>query len=221
MPVVLFDLDGTLTDPKLGITRCIAYALESLDVPVPDADALTSWIGPPIHDSFQVFFGDPDSERAARAVEKFRERFTGVGIYENSVYEGIPEALAELRANGSTLILATSKPQPFAERILDHFDLAQYFNATYGSRFDGGLSNKADLIAHILTTESIDPVQAIMVGDRKHDVIGASQNNVSCVGVLYGYGTREELIEAGAAALCESPRYLSDSVESCFRSKDL
>ena len=189
----------------MGITQSIAYALQSLGRAVPDIDTLTAWIGPPIQDSFADLFAGEDASLVDLAVAKFRERFATIGIYENSVYDGVPLSLEQLSARGATLILATSKPQPFADRILEHFSLRQYFSAVYGSTFGGALSNKADLIAHILAERGLAGSSAVMVGDRKYDVLGAAKSRVPCVGVLYGYGSREELLEAGAAALCEHP----------------
>jgi len=213
MGIVLFDLDGTLTDPKLGITRCIAYALESLGLPTPPTESLTSWIGPPIQDSFRIHL---DGQDPTQAVAKFRERFAETGIFENAVYDGISKALSDLREVGNTLILATSKPQPFAERILDHFDLSQYFTAIYGSSFDGTLSDKAELIAHIVTAERLNPTSTVMVGDRMHDILGAARNQIPGIGVLYGYGSFQELREAGAAALCDAPQALPSTIAGHF-----
>ncbi len=182
--------------------------MRSLDIAVPPMEVLESWIGPPIQDSFREILKTDDSVRVQAAVDLFRGRFKDVGIYENEVYPGIPEALAELVASGHVLMLATSKPEPFAIRILEHFDLYGFFTKVFGSAFDGSHSDKGDLIRHILATESLDPSVTVMVGDRKYDVIGAYQAGISCIGVLYGYGSREELVEAGAAALCESPAKL-------------
>jgi len=168
-------------------------------------DLLATWIGPPIQDSFADLLSHRGPEVAAEAVKIFRERFTEIGIYENEVYGGIPEALDGLKSSSSTLLIATSKPEPFAIRVLDHFGLSEFFSGVYGSRFDGGLSNKGDLIEHLLLQESLSASDAVMVGDRKHDVLGAVRNGIPCVGVLYGYGTREELLEAGAIGLCERP----------------
>lgn len=213
----LFDLDGTLTDPKLGITRCIAHALETLGVPVPPIESLSSWIGPPIQDSFGKLLADRDPSEAVKAVEIFRTRFTELGIYENTLYKGIPEALTQLRVHGMRLVLATSKPLPFAIRILDHFDLSHHFSSVYGSGFDGSLSDKGELIAHLISQESLKSADAIMVGDRKHDILGAARNGVRGLGVLYGYGSQEELSGAGAVALCDRPADLERSLGKLFR----
>jgi len=168
-------------------------------------EILTSWIGPPIQDSFRDILPDNSPTAIARAVGLFRDRFATVGIFENEVYAGIPNALETLISSGHRLVLATSKPEPFAVRILEHFDLANYFTSVYGSSFDGSLSDKGELIAHALVQEALDPAAAVMVGDRKHDVLGAAKCGIPCVGVLYGYGSQQELQEAGAALLCETP----------------
>lgn len=207
---VLFDLDGTLTDPKPGITRCIAYGLERLGLVSPPPEELLWCIGPPLIESLETLVGD--SNLARQALTYYRERFSEVGLYENEVYAGIVEALAELVAMGFGLHLATSKPQPYAQRILDHFELSGYFQGVHGSSLDGSLVNKGELIAHLLATEALNPTEALMVGDRAHDVFGATANGIACLGVLYGYGSREELEAAGAVALCEKPEQLVGAI---------
>jgi phosphoglycolate phosphatase len=203
---VLFDLDGTLTDPREGIVACIQHALASLLRPVPDESALLKFIGPPLRDCFRELLGSDDGVEAA--VAAYRDRFRAVGMLENAVYEGIPEALATLRTRGARLYVATSKPRVFAERILEHFDLAKHFTATYGSELDGTRSDKRELIAHVLAESRLSPHSTVMVGDRSHDVLGARANAVLPVGVLWGYGSREELTAAGAERLCVDPSEL-------------
>ncbi|CAN5438091.1 HAD family hydrolase [soil metagenome] len=209
---ILFDLDGTLTDAKPGITGCIRHSLRALGVDPPSPDELAWCLGPPLHHAFPKLLGTEDPATVQRAMELYRERFTEVGLYENAVYEGIPETLTQLRAMGYRLFVATSKPHVYARRILDHFEIAEPFKGIYGSELDGTRCGKADLIAHILATESLDPSETIMVGDRKHDMIGATACGIRGIGVLYGYGSREELLTAGATALCENPRELPDAV---------
>jgi phosphoglycolate phosphatase len=205
---LLFDLDGTLTDPQAGITRCIQHALTSLGMGSPPIEELNSWIGPPIQDSFSKFLVSPS--RVEEAVALFRERFAEVGMFENEVYPGIPEALEVLKLEGYRLIIATSKPQIFASRILDHFALAPFFESVFGSQLDGALSNKGELIAEIGSVLHLQPANCCMVGDRSHDVEGANKNGIPCIGVLYGYGSAEELLEAGAVGLCQTPPNLAD-----------
>ncbi len=201
---MLFDLDGTLTDPKEGIVGSILYALDALGIAVPEEDL--GWcIGPPLAGSFARLLGTDDPHKVRRAVDLYRERFSARGLYENRVYEGIPECLAALRGGGARLLVATSKPEPFARRILDHFGLTDAFEGIYGSSFDGSLSDKGDLIAALLVAEGLDPTAVTMVGDREHDGRGAAGSGVRFLGVLYGYGSRDELLGAGAIALCESP----------------
>ena len=197
---VLFDLDGTLTDPRAGIVACIRHALSTLGQPAPPESDLERFIGPPLRDALSELLS-ADSKRVEAAVAAYRERFTALGMLENVVYEGIPRALDSLAARDVRLFVATSKPRVFAERILDHFGLAQYFSAIYGSELGGELSNKRDLIAHVLATSRLHPADTVMVGDRHHDVHGALCNHVFPAGVLWGYGSRDELRSAGAELL--------------------
>lgn len=209
---VLFDLDGTLTNPRRGITACIRYALEALDEPIPGDTELDQWIGPPLHHSFLSVLGHPD--RADQAVALYRDRFATLGLYENQVYFGIPDALSMLTAAGHTLWVCTSKPQPFAVKIIRHFQLASFFSGIYGSELNGTRANKSDLINHVLQTESIAPATAVMIGDRAYDIIGAKENDVPSIGVLWGFGAAAELSQAGAIALCSSPADLLSLVSS-------
>jgi len=200
---VLFDLDGTLTDPKAGIVACIKHALSTLRRPIPEESELERLIGPPLRDSFsELLSGTEDVELA---VDAYRDRFRTLGMYENTVYEGIPEALDSLRSRGAQLFVVTSKPKKFAVSILQHFRLSDYFTAIYGSELDGRLSDKGDLIAHALAASRLRATDTVMVGDRRHDVRGSLTNDVFPAGVLWGYGSREELTCAGARALYEAP----------------
>jgi phosphoglycolate phosphatase len=204
MDAIFFDLDGTLTDPKPGITRSIQYALGKLDHPtVPTEDELTWCIGPPLRASFVRLLGAETS--ADLAVSYYRERFSDVGLYENGVYAGIRDVLTALGRSGRRMFVATSKPHVFAERIIDHFELRSHFEHVFGSELDGTRVNKSDLLEYALKTTSIDPSQAIMIGDRSHDMIGAKNNGMKAIGVLYGYGSEEELMGAGALRLCAAP----------------
>jgi phosphoglycolate phosphatase len=200
---IFFDLDGTLTDPKIGITGSIQYALGRLGVPVPTQDELTWCIGPPLRASFVALLGGEDD--ADRGVELYRERFGTIGLFENTLYDGIVPVLAALHGSGRQLFVATSKPHVFADRIVDHFGLRQYFTRVFGSELDGTRVDKSDLLRYALDETATDPARAIMIGDRKHDVIGAANNGIAAIGVIYGYGGRHELMEAGAKHLVTTP----------------
>jgi len=202
---ILFDLDGTLTDSSLGITRCVQYALQQLDRPIPAADDLLFCIGPPLFESFSTLLPGEPPGQAQEAVRLYRERYDREGKFENRVYADIPEALTELREQGYSLFVATAKPEIFARQILDHFDLSSSFDGIYGSRLDGGLGDKGELIGHILQEERLDRETTLMVGDRKHDMLGARACAVAGIGVTYGYGSQDELTEAGADYLVHAP----------------
>ncbi|WP_321339830.1 HAD hydrolase-like protein [Breoghania sp.] len=191
---VLFDLDGTLTDPFQGITGSIQYALERVGVEtIPDAEELRWCIGPPLQENFQILLGDGDPDRVDAAVHFYRERYGAGGLFENSVIDGVPETLRDLAERGFCLYVATSKLREPAVRIVEHFGLTGFFEHVYGTNADGSLSNKVELIAHILECEQLPALDAVMVGDRKHDLAGARANRVAAIGVTYGYGSVEEL----------------------------
>ena len=210
MEAIFFDLDGTLTDPKPGITGSIQYALRKLDLPVPSQDELTWCIGPPLRASFVTLLGG--EARADLAVSYYRERFADVGLYENSVYPDIEHILAALKQSHGRLFVATSKPHVFAERIIDHFGLSFYFERVFGSELDGTRVNKGDLLAYALDRVGVNAQRALMLGDRSHDIVGAKNNGMGAIGVLYGYGSRQELIEAGASHICATPRAVLDHI---------
>lgn len=195
---ILFDLDGTLTEPKVGITKSVAYALESFGIPAPDLDELCVFIGPPLKDSFMKYYGF-DDEKAELAVERYREYFRPYGVYENEVYEGVPEMLKALCDQGKTLVLATSKPTVFAEIILQHFGLRSYFSHVIGSELDGTRVKKDEVVACALLEAGVEDLsKAVMIGDREHDIFGAKKNGLASIGVLYGHGNYEELEKSGA-----------------------
>lgn len=201
---ILFDLDGTLTDSGPGIINSVIYALERFNIKVENRDTLRPFIGPPLTDSFQRFMGS-SREEAERAVAYYREYYTDKGMLENSVYEGVPELLATLTHHGMHLILTTSKPEVFAKQIMAHFDLAKYFELIAGSCLDGTRVRKAEVIEYALEScEITDLSSVIIVGDREHDVLGAKTAGISSLGVLYGYGDREELERAGADFIAET-----------------
>lgn len=208
MTAIYFDLDGTLTDPKPGITRSIQYALRKLDRAAPPEDELTWCIGPPLHASLKKLLGADDL--ADKALSLYRERFADIGLFENEIYPGIEDTLSALAKSGRRLFVATSKPGVYAERIIDYFKLRVYFERVFGSELDGRRSDKTDLLGYALQTTRVDPSQAMMIGDRSHDMIGARNNGMTAVGVLYGYGSEEELRDAGAHHVCATPPGLLD-----------
>jgi phosphoglycolate phosphatase len=188
---ILFDLDGTLTDSSEGITKTIQFTLESLGQPVPAASELKWCLGPPLLTSFQHMLAGCDPELPQRALELYRSRYRAIGMFENAVYPDIPRVLEALTTGGFKLFIATSKPWSVAEQIADHFGISRYFLKVHGCEFDGRRSEKGDLIQYILNEHRLSPDKVLMVGDRKHDVIGARKNDVATVGVTYGYGDRE------------------------------
>ncbi len=200
---VLFDLDGTLTDPGLGITNSVAYALSKWGIKVNDRAELYKFIGPPLLDAFSEYYGFSESD-SELALKYYREYFSDKGLFENEVYEGVPEMLAELKRKGKRLIVATSKPEVFAKKILEHFFLDGYFDFIAGATMDSSRSKKSDVIKYALKSCSIvDVSRVIMIGDREHDVLGAACFGIDSIGVLFGYGSREELQKAGATYIAE------------------
>lgn len=206
---ILFDLDGTITDSALGITNSVKYALRKLNAPIPPYETLCKFIGPPLLDGFRDICGF-ETEKAQAAVKYYREYYETTGLFENAVYDGIPEFLRALKENGKSVILATSKPEKFARLILEHFDLIQYFDFAAGASMDETRNKKDAVIAYALLKCNIkDKSLAVMVGDRHHDICGAKVNGISSVGVLYGFGDRGELTDAGADYIAEDLPALS------------
>lgn len=195
---LLFDLDGTLTDPFEGITRSVEYALNAFGIEVEDRRVLAPFIGPPLVESLTERYGFT-MEDAVAAVAKYREYFAVKGLYENELFEGIPELLSDCRKAGYKISMATSKPTHYARIIAEHFDIARYFDAIHGSSLDGTRITKSSVVAEAVAEEHLDPTRALMIGDRRHDVEGAGEHGIRTVGVLYGYGSREEHEAAGAA----------------------
>jgi phosphoglycolate phosphatase len=218
---VLFDLDGTLTDSRPGILRSTREAIRRLNEatgeahPIPEESALNFMIGPPLRESFTKLVG---ADRAEMLLTLYRERYLPIGMFENAVYDGVPEALEALHSAGYRLYVATSKNEVDARRVLEHFDLAKFFIRVYGSQADGGRAVKAELISYVLDCESIeaDPKGVAMVGDRKYDILGAKAVGVCALGALWGYGDRAELGDAGADAIIEAPRGIPATVERVF-----
>ena len=211
---LLLDLDGTLTDSRPGITRSIEHALTRLGLPVPAEAEMVQLIGPPLKQTFEQLLPDPTEVNVDEAIRLFRERFTDIGIFENSVYSGIPESLEKLLSDGCHLFLATSKPQIFARRILKHFNLDHFFEGIYGSEMDGTRQDKTGLIEYLLETENLKNKEAVMIGDRSHDILGGIANNLQTIGVLWGYGSKLELESAGVHSLAAHPDDLELTVQS-------
>ena len=216
----LFDLDGTITDPGIGITDSVMYALAKYGITVDERSQLYRFIGPPLLDSFMDFYGF-DENKAEQAVAYYREYYRDKGIYGCYVYDGMEMLLQTLKAKGCHILLATSKPEPFAKQILEHFNLSQYFDVIAGSDFENVRNTKAKVITYALTVfahnngRKIEEIKssAVMVGDRFHDVKGAAENAIPTIGVTFGYGTREELVEAGAAYIAATPQEIADPIQ--------
>lgn len=209
---ILFDLDGTITDPAEGIITCVRHALHCQGIEEENYQNLCRMIGPPLAEGFRDFY-DMDEEHAWQAVRDFRELFAKIGVEKNIPYPRMKEALLRLRDAGKVLCVATSKPEPFARAIADRFGLAECFDFVGGASLDDTRTKKAAVIEYVLASVgSPKPEQALMVGDRRHDVEGAAAFGIDCVGVLYGYGSREELTAAGACFLAEQPADIADYV---------
>ena len=202
---VFFDLDGTLTDPGEGITNSVAYSLKKNGIEPPVREELYKFIGPPLVDSYMKYYGF-SSDGARRAVDDYREYFRDRGIFENKVYDGVLELLENLKKAGKKIVLATSKPEPFAKTILSHFGLDKYFHFVAGALMDETRTKKGDVIRYALESCGSPSLESvIMIGDREHDIIGAKENGLCSIGILYGYGSNEELSSAGADFIAQTP----------------
>lgn len=210
---ILFDLDGTLTDPKVGITTCVQHALKGFGIEENDLNKLTPFIGPPLKQSFMQFYGLNDEE-AERAVALYRERFSVVGMYENEIYPGIPMLLKTLKEKGKCLAISSSKPTIYVVEILKHFDIHQYFDVIVGSELDGRRTDKAEVVeealSQLLGSEKKTHSEVVIVGDRKFDVEGGQAHDITTVAVSYGYGPMEELVEAKAEFIVDTVEQLQD-----------
>ena len=191
--IILFDLDGTISDPKAGITKSVQYALQNMNIFEPDIDKLECFIGPPLQASFAEHY-DFDEEETKKAIDFYRERFKGKGMFENELYEKIPSLLRSLHEHKLSLAVATSKPTVFAEQILQYFNISQFFDMVVGSNLDGTRASKTEIIQYILSKYNNYKLdEFIMIGDRKHDIIGAANTGIDSIAVTYGYGSLEEL----------------------------
>ena len=205
---LLFDLDGTLTDSTEGIVRCLEYALERMGFDIPEDT--NKFLGPPLYRSFAEFCG-MNEEQVNEAVRIFRERYSTVGLFENRVYEGVPEMLKRLRDGGKRIMVATSKPEVYAVRIFDRFGLSQFFEIVGGANINGTRNDKDEVIEYVLGKAGIsDRSSVLMIGDRRQDVIGAHKTGLKCMGILWGFGSIEELTEAGADFIAETPEKAAD-----------
>lgn len=209
---VFFDLDGTLTDSRLGIVRCIRYALERVPHPCPPDEVLATFIGPSLRRGFAALLETSDAACIERALALYRERYVAAGLFENQVYTGVPRMLERLGRAVARAFVVTSKPAVYAERVIRHFGLDRHFARVYGPDLGGRFDDKADLIAHVLGAERIDRATAVMIGDRAADMIAAKRNDVRAVGVLWGFGSERELLDAGADAVCATP----DALPACL-----
>ncbi|MDW8766986.1 HAD family hydrolase [Streptococcus suis] len=200
---ILFDLDGTLTDSGQGILNSVAYALEKMGIEEPDTAKLNRFIGPPLYESFSRFY-QLSPEDTQSAVDAFRVYFKEKGMFENQLYPGIIPLLEELRTAGKTLVIATSKPEIFAKQILEHFGIAHYFDVIAGASLDSSRISKADVIGYAINQLEAFPKHAVMIGDREHDIEGARMHQLPAIGVLYGYGNKQEFEKAGATMIVET-----------------
>jgi len=202
---ILFDLDGTLTDPRVAITSSVAYALGEVGAHVPPLEELLWCIGPPLRQNFGKLLGVNRAHLVERTAEAYLRRYEIKGVSETTMYPGIDAMLRCICNSGPPVYLATTKFVDHADAVLNAFSLRQYFNGVFGARRDGSLGDKRDLLRHIIEESGIDPARSVMIGDREHDVVGAKANGIFAIGVTYGYGSREELTNAGADTLCDSP----------------
>lgn len=207
--ILLFDLDGTLSDPRSGIVGCIRFALDQLGSPCPSDDVLATFIGPPLRATFATLLETTETSRVEAAMHLYRQRFVCSGLYDNQVYAGVPDMLEQAREIATAMFVATSKPAVYAERILQHFGLDHHFRKVYGAELDGRRDDKVELLAYLLAREGVDAEAAVMVGDRAVDVRSAKANRVGSIGVLWGYGSEQELRDAGADVLCKTPSELA------------
>lgn len=214
--IFLFDLDGTITEPKEGITKCVQYSLKAFGIDEPDLSKLECFIGPPLHKSYQDFYGF-NEEDSFKLVAKYRERYSNIGIFECEIFEGIEEVFKAIKSAGGKIALATSKPEEFAIKLLEHYNISQYFDCVTGSFMDGRRTEKVEVIEEVFVRMKItdaDKKRIIMIGDRKHDIIGANKAGILSIGVKYGYGIGNELEENGATYIVDTTMELCEKCKS-------
>lgn len=217
---ILFDLDGTLTDPEEGITNSVAYSLEYYGIHVEDKSTLRKFIGPPLKESYIIYYGF-DDEKAKEAVEKYREYFAPKGVFENKVFPDIPVLLQNLKDKGLKLVVATSKPEIYAKKIVEHFNLDKYFESVCGSELDGRRTDKAQVIEYTMNMFDMNKDNTIMIGDRFHDINGAKKNGIKSIGVLFGFGSEEELSSAGADYIAKNTVDIENYIDSILWIADI
>jgi phosphoglycolate phosphatase len=202
---VLFDLDGTLLDPQIGITGCLRHALIKMERPAPEASELTAFIGPPLRKTFRALLNSEDESLIEKAVVFYRERYSTLGIYENTVYPGAENLLEGLKRDSFRLFVATTKPKHYADIIVGHFAL-NGFDEVFGTGMDGSFDNKADLVKHIVTSLALEPERTVMIGDRREDILAGKQNGTRTIGVTYGFGSQTEIEDSRPDWICGSVR---------------
>lgn len=215
--ILLFDLDGTLTDPKPGIVGSIRFALDQLAVSCPDDDDLAAFIGPPLRGTFATLLDTSEVSRIEEAIRLYRQRFASTGLYENRVYDGVPAMLEQATLVAAATFVATSKPALYADRIVQHFGLGHHFQNIYGAEPDGTFEDKAELLAHLLANERLSVEAAVMIGDRSADVQAAKANGLRSIGVLWGYGSEQELTGAGADLIFRTPSDLKAHLQDAIQ----
>jgi len=211
---IFFDLDGTLTDSKEGILKCFQYSLDELGLPYPAEIEVNDFIGPPLRVTFRKLLCSDDEILIERAVAIFRERFSNVGLFENKVYPGIPEVLSTLHGNSFKLYVVTSKVKTYADRIVDHFQLVQWFNEIFGAELEGRFDSKTELINFILNHLKLAADETVMIGDRKDDIAAGKANRIKTIGVTYGYGSSQEIIDSAPDYICNSPSEILATIMS-------
>lgn len=202
---ILFDLDGTIINSQEGVTKCVAHVLKEWGMEQPPLESLRCFIGPPLQESFVKHFGF-DEEKTAAAIVKYRERYNTIGIFECEVYDGVRELIQELHAKGYKLYLASSKPEASCKRIMEHFELDTYFDGIYGASFDGKICTKEEVLEYLFGEMQLERSESILIGDTRFDALGAKDAGISCIGVTYGFGTEEELKEAGVVAIYDTAK---------------